>query len=122
MPVLLPAVAVGLLCVAVLNVNNIRDMVTDAANRRTVALRLGDHRARIYQTVLICTGLLCMLAFSFLGQTSAWHFLWILSLPGFVLHLRGVWNRSGRALDPMLPLLVMSTFTLSVLTVVGLLI
>ena len=53
---LLPASGVGCFSVGVLNVNNIRDMKTDAANRVTVAIKLGLKRARIYQTVLIGLG------------------------------------------------------------------
>ena len=44
------------------------------------------------------------------------HSLWCLFLvPLFAWHLVGVWRRDGRALDPMLPLLVISTFLLAVL-------
>jgi hypothetical protein len=45
--------------------------------------------------------------------------MWVATLPLYVLHLRGVWTRSGRALDPMLPLLVMSTFLLCLLMGLG---
>ena len=45
--------------------------------------------------------------------------MWALTLPLYILHLRGVWTRSGKALDPMLPLLVMSTFLLSILMGIG---
>ena len=48
-----------------------------------------------------------------------WRYIIVLTLPLFFLHLRGVWTREGRALDPMLPLLVMSTFALSILWGVG---
>ena len=41
-------------------------MKTDAANRTTVALRLGPKGARIYQTVLIVLGWVLLLTFSFL--------------------------------------------------------
>ena len=44
---LLPAAGIGFFSVGVLNVNNIRDMKTDAANRTTVAIKLGAKRARI---------------------------------------------------------------------------
>ena len=43
----------------------------------------------------------------------------MLTLPLFVLHLVGVWKRNGRALDPMLPLLVMSSFLFSLLAGIG---
>lgn len=116
---LLPAAGVGCFSVGVLNVNNIRDMKTDAANRVTVAIKLGAHRARIYQTVLICLGWVCMAAYCLLCWPSWWHWLWVLTLPLYVLHLRGVWTREDRALDPMLPLLVLSTFALSLLMGIG---
>ena len=116
---LLPASAVGCFSVGVLNVNNIRDMKTDAANRVTVAIKLGARRARIYQTVLVGLGWVCMTAYCLLCWPSVWHWLWVLTLPLYVLHLRGVWTRSDRALDPMLPLLVMSTFLLCLLAGVG---
>ena len=99
----------------VLNVNNIRDMRTDAANRSTIALRLGLHRARIYQTVLICLGWICLLTYTILALRTARHFLYLVTLPLYAVHLRGVWTSTDRALDKYLPLLVMSTFILAIL-------
>ena len=116
---LLPASAVGFFSVGVLNVNNIRDMKTDAANRVTVAIKLGEKRARIYQTVLVALGWACMVAYCLLCWPSIWHWLWVITLPLYVMHLRGVWTRSGKALDPMLPMLVMSTFALCLLMGLG---
>ena len=116
---LLPASAIGFFSVGVLNVNNIRDMETDAANRVTVAIKLGERKAKIYQTVLICLGWACMVAYCLLCWPSVWHWLWTLTLPLYILHLRGVWTRSGKALDPMLPLLVLSTFALCLLAGTG---
>lgn len=116
---LLPAAGVGCFSVGVLNVNNIRDMATDAANRVTVAIKLGEHNAKIYQTVLICVGWACMAAYCLLCWPSWWHWMWAVTLPLYLIHLRGVWTRTGRALDPMLPLLVMSTFALCLLMGIG---
>lgn len=116
---LLPAGAVGCFSVAVLNVNNIRDMKSDARTRVTTALRLGAKRARIYQTALIALGWALMIAYSCLRIFSCWHFLFVLTLPLYVLHLRGVWTREDRALDPMLPLLVISTFLFCLLGGLG---
>ena len=116
---LLPGAAIGCFSVGVLNVNNIRDMETDAANRVTVAIRLGERNAKIYQTVLIVLGWILMLAYCQLRMFSWWHYLFVLTLPLFVLHLRGVWKRTGKALDPMLPLLVISTFLFCLLAGVG---
>ena len=116
---LIPGAAVGCFSVGVLNVNNIRDMETDAANRVTMAIRLGEKRAKIYQTVLIVLGWILMLVYCQLRMFSWWHYLFVFTLPLFVLHLRGVWKRTGRALDPMLPLLVISTFLFCLLAGFG---
>ena len=116
---LLPGAAVGCFAVGVLNVNNIRDMETDAANRVTVAIRLGERKAKIYQTVLIVLGWALMLVYCQLRIFSWWHYLFVLTLPSFIMHLRGVWRNTGRSLDPMLPLLVMSTFMFCLLAGTG---
>ena len=116
---LAPGAAVGFFSVGVLNVNNIRDARTDAPSRVTVAIRLGDKGARIYQTVLIVAGWACMVAYCLLRWHSWWHYLFVLTLPLFVIHLIGVWKRSGRELDPMLPLLVMSSFLFCLLAGIG---
>ena len=116
---LLPAAGVGCFSVGVLNVNNIRDMKTDAANRVTIAIKLGAHRARVYQTILICTGWACMIAYCLLCWPSWWHWVWVITLPLYIKHLHMVWTRTDRALDPALPLLVMSTFGLCLLMDIG---
>ena len=116
---LLPAAGIGCFSVGVLNVNNIRDMKTDAPNRFTVAIKLGLRGARIYQTILIVTGLSAITAYCLLCFPDWRHWLWVLTLPLYILHLRGVWTLQDRALDKMLPLLVMSTFALSLLLGIG---
>ena len=116
---LLPGAAVGFFSMGVLNVNNIRDMKTDAATRVTVALRLGEKGAKVYQTVLIVLGWCAMVAYCLLRIFDPWHYLFVLTLPLFVLHLRGVWTRRERALDPMLPLLVLSSFLFCLLAGLG---
>ena len=112
---LLPASAVGCFSVGVLNVNNIRDMKSDAATRTTVALKLGLRRARIYQTALIAAGWVLMTVYAATEPLHWLHFAYVLALPGFLKHLHGVWTREDRALDPMLPVLVVSTFTFALL-------
>jgi len=116
---LLPACTIGFFSIGVLNVNNIRDMKTDAENRVTVALKLGEKNARIYQTVLIVLGWICMIAFCMLRFFDPWHYLFVLTLPLFIKHLLGVWKYSGKELDKMLPLLVMSSFIFSLLAGFG---
>ncbi len=112
---ILPAVTIGCFSVAVLNVNNIRDMESDAGNRVTIPLKFGALNAKIYQTVLIVFAWLCMLLFTLMTYTSAWNFLYLITLPLYMIHLKMVWSRDGKALDPALPLLVLSTFAFALL-------
>lgn len=122
-PAVLPAIAIGCFSIGVLNVNNIRDMISDREGGRvTVAMQLGTRRARIYHTVLIITGWVAMLAYTVLTLHSPWNLLYVLTLPLYVIHLRGVWRKEGRALDPMLPMLVLSSFAFSLLSGIGILI
>ena len=104
---LLPAVGVGLLSVAVLNVNNIRDMQGDEGIRKTIPLRIGERGARIYQTALVVLGVAC---FGWCEENVA--FCVLPTAPFFLWHIIGVWRRKGRQLDKMLPLLVITTFVL----------
>ena len=117
--IFLPAAAIGFFSVAVLNVNNIRDMKTDAENRVTVAIRLGEHWSKIYQTALIVLGWAAMITFCCLRIFDPWHYLFVLTLPLYVMHVIGVWKRHDKELDPMLPLLVMSTFAFALLAGLG---
>lgn len=118
--VLIPASAIGFFSVGVLNVNNIRDMKTDCETRVTVALKMGEKRARIYQTALIVLAWLLLITFAALTFTCWKSWLFLLTVPLYAIHLRGVWTRKDRALDPMLPLLVMITFLTVILMGLGL--
>lgn len=112
-----PACGIGFWSIGVLNVNNIRDMKTDAATRTTVALKMGAKRARLYQCALITLGWAAMISYSAIRGMHNW--LFMVTIPLFALHLRGVYKRNGKQLDPMLPLLVMSTFLTTLLFAVG---
>ena len=100
-----PAVGMGLLSVGVLNVNNVRDMSTDEGLRCTVPLRIGEKWAKIYQFVLVVGGMLC-----FITEPRTF-FAW----PLLFYHLYMVRTRSGKDLDPALPLLVVATFLTAIL-------
>ncbi len=116
---LLPGAAIGLFSVGVLNVNNIRDMESDAANRITIPLRIGRKNAKIYHTILIILGWLLMLTFTILRTRGFLPYLYVLTAPLYVKHLTGVWKLESRALDPMLPMLVISTFIFALLAGTG---
>lgn len=117
--ILLPAATIGFFSVGVLNTNNIRDMESDADTRVTIPLKIGERNAKIYQTVLIVGGWICMAAFTLLTYSSPWNLLYLLTLPLFIAHMLGVWKNHGSALDKYLPMLVISSFVFSILAGVG---
>lgn len=112
----LPACAMGCFSVGVLNVNNIRDMKTDAATRVTMAIRMGERGSRLYQSILITIGITCMIAWSILSGRTLLGYLYLLAAPLFVIHLVFVWRHTDNQLDKMVPMLSISTFLLSLLT------
>lgn len=116
---LLPAVSSGVLCTAVINLNNLRDIETDRHNRITVAGKLGKHGAKIYQTALIAVGWTAMTAYSIMSYPDPWHYLYVLSLPLFAWHLHSVWKMPSEKLDGTLPVLVVSVFLFCVLAGAG---
>lgn len=109
---LYPAVGIGLLSVGVLNVNNVRDMASDEGIRRTVPLRIGKRWGKIYQAALVIIGLAMMV----IGSGTPWMVL--LGAP-LGWHLYMVRTRSGRDLDPALPLLVLSTAAAAVIYIIA---
>lgn len=102
--VLIPACAIGLLSVAVLNVNNIRDMASDKGLRKTIPLRIGSRAAKCYQTVLVLTGASLL----FFNLPFKWWNAILLSI--LIVHVVMVWRNDGKKLDPALPILVITTF------------
>lgn len=102
-PAFVAAVPVGLLAVAILQVNNLRDIPTDAATgKRTLAVRMGDRPARrLYVGVLLGTFLALPLVAAESG--GAWPLLSMLSLPLAAGPARAVLRgASGAALRPVL--------------------
>ncbi|MBQ0016296.1 MAG: 1,4-dihydroxy-2-naphthoate octaprenyltransferase [Bacteroidales bacterium] len=114
--VLLPGAAIGFFSIGVLNVNNIRDMASDRATRTTIPIRIGLHRARLYHAALIACGWVALVAYSCLyASAGLLPWLYLITTPCYINHTIGVFRRQNRALDPMLPLLVMSTFATALL-------
>jgi len=76
----LPAVGVGALACAILVANNLRDIPTDIeAEKRTLAVKLGDGRTRVFYVVLTSTAFGALVG---LGTQTSWWAL--LGLVGFV--------------------------------------
>lgn len=85
----LPASGAGLLAAAVLHINNLRDLESDAkADRKTIAILLGFARARQFHLILLGSALACYLLFALL---CAWQSaLWLLLTPWILAHARRI--------------------------------
>jgi 1,4-dihydroxy-2-naphthoate octaprenyltransferase len=62
----------GLLITAILVANNLRDIPTDAlSGKRTLAVKLGDHRTRVFYVCLIAAAFVVLPIFGALGRPLA---------------------------------------------------
>lgn len=119
--ILLPATSCGLLAVAVLNINNIRDLRSDdLAGKNTIPVRLGPHAARIYHWILLGGAVGLAAAYVILSFYSPWQFLFLLSVPLLIRNGVLVWRTtSPLLLNPLLKQLSISTLLFVLLFSVG---
>ena len=111
----LPATAIGLLSVAVLNLNNMRDIENDKiAGKNTLVVKMGLENAKKYQNYLISVSFLFLLLFTFFFNMNFFQFLIVYLFLG--KHLINV-EKSNKYedFDPELKKVALSTFALSIL-------
>lgn len=106
---ILPAIGCGLLAVAVLNINNMRDIENDQeCGKRTVAVRLGQQRAKHYHFFLLGFSLLAFALYLLHQPEPMWVSLpFLLSVLVVFKHGRAVWLANKPAqIAPMMPVIV----------------
>lgn len=111
----LPATAIGLLSVAVLNLNNMRDIENDKiAEKNTLVVKMGLENAKKYHSLLLVLPLIVMVVFAKLTNTS---YLPILLVNIFFIKHIGTVNKANqyKDFDPELKKVALSTFALSIL-------
>jgi len=118
----LPAASCGLFTVAVLNINNIRDIDSDKlAGKFSIPVRLGLRRARIYHVSLLGLGLLLSIIYVVLNFNSPTQFLFLLVVPLLFANAKSVSTKPKEELDPFLKqmaitnLVFVLTFGLSII-------
>ncbi|MGZ5284611.1 MAG: 1,4-dihydroxy-2-naphthoate octaprenyltransferase, partial [Kaistella sp.] len=123
---LLPATAVGMLSAAVLNLNNMRDIESDAlSGKKTLALRMGYKYAMVYEIVLLQLPLILMLVFMMMNglhtQGNYYAFIFfILMFPMTALRRKIMQTKEPKELDPYLKQVGIFTLVMSVLVAFGL--
>lgn len=111
--ILLPAASLGFLSTGVLNLNNMRDINTDAASRKnTIVVRMGLARAKIYHLFLIGGAFVCLICFTLLHQISPWQWAFLITVPLFIIHLISVMKSDSPGMDKYLKQLAISTLLL----------
>ena len=117
----LPAIAIGLLSVGVLNLNNMRDEASDSkSNKNTIVVKIGGAKAKIYHYFLIVTAMVLVLIFAIVDDFHFDQYLFLLAYIPLTKHLVTVYkNQIPKELDPELKKLALSTFALSVLLSLG---
>ena len=88
-PVLiLPAVAIGLLSVGVLNLNNMRDEASDRkSNKNTIVVKMGGLKAKKYHYFLVISAMVLVLLFAYLSDYNFDQYIFIAAYFPLMSHL-----------------------------------
>jgi 1,4-dihydroxy-2-naphthoate octaprenyltransferase len=118
---LLPATSCGLFAVAVLNINNIRDIESDkATGKNSIPVRLGREKAILYHWAILGVGMFCVLLYTvqhFSGYTSL---LFLFSFPLFIKNGLAISQlKKASELDPYLKQMALSTLLFVILFGIG---
>ena len=119
--VLLPASACGLLSMAVLNLNNMRDIENDQQmGKYTIPVKIGFSLAKYYHYLLVILPMFLMMLYTILTFSFGYKALYIIAFIPLVFHLfyvKGVKNLKD--FDSQLKVVALSTFLMSILFFIG---
>lgn len=123
---LLPGAAIGMMSMAVINLNNMRDIESDRlSGKNSFALRIGFKNAMLYEMVLLQLPLMLILIFLGLNgfiQTQNYYvfIVMILLIPFAKLRRKIMAVKEPKELDQFLKQVGILTFVMAVLTAFGL--
>nr|BFF37265.1 1,4-dihydroxy-2-naphthoate octaprenyltransferase [Tenacibaculum mesophilum] len=119
--IFLPAITVGLLSTAVLNLNNMRDRENDAVSgKNTLVVKMGAESAKMYHYFLIVASFIVALLYTLITFKSPYQFLFIIAYIPLLKHLVFVYkNKEEALLDGELKKVALSTFLFSILFGLG---
>lgn len=113
----LPACTVGLLSTAVLNLNNMRDKISDkASGKNTLVVKIGGKNARLYHYVIVILALVALVVFALGKDFNSLQYLFLVGYVPLILHLKRIATyQNPKQYDPELKIVALSTFLISVL-------
>jgi len=114
---MLPACAVGLLSAGVLNLNNMRDELSDrASNKNTLVVKIGGKKAKVSHFIIVILAMLSLSVFAWLKDFRLLQYLFLIGFIPVLLHLKRIASyQNPKQYDPELKVLSLSTFLISVL-------
>jgi len=119
----LPALSCGLFSIAVLNVNNMRDIDSDRmAGKYSIPVRIGKKNATIYHWILLAGGLLSAIVYTLLNFQSPWQFLFLITAPLLIKNGMAIYQKPSSELDPFLKQMAFSTLLFVLLFGIGLMV
>jgi 1,4-dihydroxy-2-naphthoate polyprenyltransferase len=117
---LLPAISCGLFSIAVLNINNIRDIESDRqAGKFSIPVRIGKEKASLYHWFLLAGGVACAVAFTMLNFKSVVQFIFLLTVPLLIKNGLAISRKPSSELDPFLKQMALSTLFFVLLFGIG---
>lgn len=122
--ILLPAMSCGLFSMAVLNINNIRDIKSDQlAGKRSLAIKMGRTNAVRYHLFLLAVGLACAVSFMAMHFSSYWQYLFLVVTPLLFVNFNAVRSKTkAMELDPFLKQMALTTLLFVITFSIGLLV
>jgi 1,4-dihydroxy-2-naphthoate octaprenyltransferase len=119
--VFLPAISIGLLSTAVLNLNNMRDQIEDKkAHKNTMAVKLGSQNAKTYHYLLIVGALIAAIMYVQFNYKSPKQYLFLVAFIPLMMNVVVVAKNSiFSELDNELKKVALSTFLFAILFGIG---
>ncbi|MGB3466917.1 MAG: 1,4-dihydroxy-2-naphthoate polyprenyltransferase [Cyclobacteriaceae bacterium] len=107
----LPAASCGLLATGVLNVNNIRDIISDSkAGKRSIPVRLGRKRAVYYHWSLLILAIITAIIYVIFNYSHPAQFSFLLVIPLLIKNALAVYQKEkAMELDPYLKQMAITT-------------
>ena len=115
--ILLPAITIGFFSIAVLNLNNMRDIENDKKHsKNTLVVLYGMAFAKKYHFTLLIGGMLCAIIYTLSHYHAPLQFIYLLSFTPIILNIRTVYkNENPILLDSELKKVALSTFAFALL-------
>ena len=119
--IFLPAISVGLLSTAVLNLNNLRDREEDQKNNKnTLVVKLGILKAKKYHYALIFGALITACIYTFLDFKFVYQLIFLMAFVPLIKNVKTVANNTiPSELDSELKKVALSTFLFAILFGIG---